>query len=80
MNVNRSAAIFAWMLLAPALIYVIAIVSYPLVDTILLSFTDTALKKSVNWVGWDNYVRIFKSGFEVIILRTIVWTFFSVSI
>ena len=80
MNVNRSAAIFAWMLLAPALIYVIAIVAYPLVDTILLSFTDTALKKSVNWVGWDNYVRIFKSGFEVIILRTIVWTFFSVSI
>ncbi len=80
MNSSRNAAIFAWILLAPAMIYVVAIVAYPLVDTIILSFTDTALKKTVNWVGWENYIKIFKSGFDVIILRTVIWTFFSVSI
>ena len=44
MTGTRSASIFAFALLAPALIYIIAIVAYPLVDTINLSFTNAALK------------------------------------
>ncbi|MFB2606894.1 sugar ABC transporter permease, partial [Rhizobium phaseoli] len=51
MSVQRSAFIFAWILLLPAVLYVLAIVAYPLVDTFILSFTDASLKKTTNWVG-----------------------------
>ncbi|MCO5732324.1 carbohydrate ABC transporter permease [Rhizobium sp. SSA_523] len=80
MHAKRSAVLFAWILLAPALLYVCAIVAYPLVDTFILSFTDASLKKTTNWVGWDNYDKIFNGTFAEVIIRTFVWTFFSVSI
>lgn len=80
MHAKRSAVLFAWILLAPALLYVCAIVAYPLVDTFILSFTDASLKKTTNWVGWDNYDKIFNETFAEVIIRTFVWTFFSVSI
>lgn len=45
MDAKRSAVIFAWFLLLPALFYITLIVAYPLVDTFILSFTDASLKK-----------------------------------
>lgn len=80
MDAKKSAVIFAWILLAPALFYVLLIVAYPLVDTFILSFTDASLKKTTNWVGWENYNKIFNATFAEVILRTFIWTFFSVSI
>ncbi|SIQ35854.1 carbohydrate ABC transporter membrane protein 1, CUT1 family [Rhizobium sp. RU35A] len=80
MHARRSAVIFAWILLTPALLYVCAIVAYPLVETFILSFTDASLRKTTNWVGWDNYNKIFNATFAEVITRTFVWTFFSVSI
>ncbi|MBB4066233.1 carbohydrate ABC transporter permease [Gellertiella hungarica] len=78
MTVQRSAVVFAWILLLPAVLYVAVIVAYPLVDTIILSFTDASLKKVTNWVGWANYRKIFSPTFAEVITRTFVWTFFSV--
>ncbi len=80
MDTRRSAVFFAWLLLAPALLYVLAIVAYPLVDTFILSFTDASLKKTTNWVGWANYDKIFNATFAEVIIRTFIWTFFSVAI
>lgn len=77
---RRDTTLFALLLLSPALIYVLAVVAYPLADTIHLSFTDAALKPTVKWVGWKNYHRIFRHDFGDVILRTFVWTFFSVLI
>lgn len=71
---------FAWALLAPALIYVLVIVAYPLVDTFILSFTDASLKRTTNWVGWANYDKIVNATFATVVARTFVWTFFSVSL
>jgi multiple sugar transport system permease protein len=80
MTSNRSAALFALALLAPALIYITIIVAYPLFDTIVLSFTNAALRPTYDFVGWVNYQRIFGAGnFTEVILRTFVWTFFSVA-
>ncbi|SHF10981.1 multiple sugar transport system permease protein [Kaistia soli DSM 19436] len=80
MTRSRSATLFALALLLPATIYILVIVAYPLVDTFSLSFTDASLRKTVNWVGWANYQKIFGGDFGTIIVRTFVWTFFSVSI
>jgi multiple sugar transport system permease protein len=80
MTGNRNATIFALLLLAPAVAYLLFIVAYPLVDTVILSFTNAALKPTYSWVGWVNYEKIFGGRFPEIIVRTFVWTFFSVSI
>ncbi len=78
MDAKRSAIIFAWMLLLPATLYILVIVAYPLADTVHLSFTNASLRKTVNWVGWTNYNKIFNETFAAVIIRTFVWTFFSV--
>lgn len=81
MTSSRSAVTFALLLLAPALIYILAIVAYPLFDTIILSFTNAALRPTYDFVGWANYQRIFTAGnFTEVIIRTLIWTFFSVSL
>jgi multiple sugar transport system permease protein len=81
MTANRNAVLFALLLLAPAVAYVLFIVAYPLVDTIILSFTNAALRPKVDWVGWANYEKIFaNSRFTEIIIRTIVWTICSVGL
>lgn len=70
--------IFAWALLAPAILYVLIIVAWPLVETFRLSFTDASLRKVTNYVGWRNYEKIFNETFLTVIGRTFIWTFFSV--
>ena len=80
MNSTSSARRFAYMLLLPAVIYISIIVIYPLIQTVELSFTDAALKPTTNFVGWANYAKIFNGNFGEIIIRTFVWTFFSVLI
>jgi multiple sugar transport system permease protein len=80
MTSTRSATIFALALLAPALIYILTIVAYPLVDTFILSFTNASLKATYDFVGWANYERIFTAGnFTEVIIRTFIWTLLSVS-
>jgi len=81
MTRQQSATLFALGLLFPATLYILSIVAYPLVDTIILSFTNAALRPSYDWVGWANYQRIFGAGnFTEVIIRTFIWTFFSVAI
>ncbi len=70
--------IFAWVLLAPAILYVLIIVAWPLIETFRLSFTDASLRKVTNYVGWRNYDKIFNETFLTVITRTFIWTFFSV--
>ena len=46
----------AWLLLVPLLVIMLAVTAYPLIRTLLLSFTDTGLTgASGDWVGLDNY-------------------------
>ena len=79
MRAQRTTLI-AWAFLAPALLYVLFIVAWPLVQTVVLSFTDASLRKTSNWVGWVNYQKIFNATFATVIGRTFVWTFFSVAL
>ncbi|WP_226623646.1 carbohydrate ABC transporter permease [Alloyangia pacifica] len=77
---QKSAVLFAWILLVPALAYVAAIVVYPLLQTVNLSFTDASLRRTTNYIGWENYAKIFDPEFATIIGRTFLWTFLSVSL
>ena len=78
MTTGKSATWFAILLLFPAVAYILFIVAYPLADTVNLSFTNAALRPTYDFVGWENYQKIFKPRFGDIIIRTFIWTFFSV--
>ena len=77
---SERTTLIAWAFLAPALLYVLAIVAWPLVQTVILSFTDASLRKTTDWVGSANYEKIFNATFATVIVRTFIWTFFSVAL
>jgi multiple sugar transport system permease protein len=71
---------FAWMLIAPAMLFIAVIVAWPLLETIRLSFTDADLGGE-SYVGTVNYVDIFTDDrFWEIVGRTFFWMFLSVSL
>ena len=70
----------AYALIAPAALYIILIVAWPLLETIRLSFTNSSLAGE-EYVGLENYQKMFSSKkFNGIVTRTFVWMFFSVSL
>jgi multiple sugar transport system permease protein len=48
-----------WLFLTPWLIGLLAITLGPMLASLYLSFTDYNLLGDANWVGLDNYVRVF---------------------
>ncbi len=71
---------FAWLLIAPALIFIGVIVAWPLLETIRLSFTDADLG-SEHWIGTANYEKLFASRkFLDVVGRTFFWMFLSVGL
>ena len=53
----------AWLLMLPLLAVMIAVIGWPLADTVGLSFTDAKLVgTSGNFVGIDNYVKTLTSA------------------
>ena len=73
-----SQTLLAYALIAPAAIYILCIVAWPLIETIRLSFTNSSLAGE-DYVGFQNYEKMLSSSkYNKIIVRTFVWTFFSV--
>ena len=73
-----SPTLLAYALIAPAAIYILCIVAWPLIETIRLSFTNSSLAGE-DYVGFQNYEKMLSSTkYNKIIVRTFVWTFFSV--
>ncbi|RYI16567.1 MAG: sugar ABC transporter permease [Acetobacteraceae bacterium] len=71
---------FAWLLIAPALMFIAVIVVWPLLETIRLSFTDATLGGE-NWVGTQNYAALFADPkFWQIVGRTFYWMLLAVSL
>ena len=70
----------AYALIAPAAIYILLIVAWPVLETIRLSFTNSSLAGE-DYVGFENYEKMLSSKkFSKIVTRTFVWMFFSVSL
>lgn len=54
----------AWMLLAPAIVFIAAIVAYPVAQLLFNSVFDIRLSQGVpvRFVGWDNYAAALADG------------------
>jgi len=71
---------FAWMLITPALLFILVIVAWPLLETFRLSFTDANLGGE-QYIGTKNYTDLAKSRkFSATISRTFSWMAFSVTL
>jgi len=79
-NAFNSPTFLAYALIAPAAIYILAIVAWPLIETIRLSFTNSSLAGE-EYIGFENYEKMLSSKkFNKIVVRTFVWMFFSVTL
>ena len=79
-NAFNSPTFLAYALIAPAAIYILAIVAWPLIETIRLSFTNSSLAGE-EYIGFENYEKMLSSKkFNKIVGRTFVWMFFSVTL
>jgi len=76
-----------FMLLAPAAIGLIALVIYPLIWELRLSFTNMSLKafKNPQFIGFKNYVRVFtepvlkQKMFFPLLGQTVLWTVINIT-
>jgi ABC-type sugar transport system permease subunit len=67
--------------LAPALIVLVAFVLWPMLWSLYLSFTDSAVVGTADWVGLDNYAELVQDpAFGNALLNTVVYTVFSAPI
>ncbi|PWJ86506.1 carbohydrate ABC transporter membrane protein 1 (CUT1 family) [Pseudaminobacter salicylatoxidans] len=71
----------AWLLMLPLLIVMVAVIGWPLVDTVRLSFTDAKLVgTSGNFVGIANYVKMLSNtGFQRALVTTTWFAVISVA-
>ncbi|HEV7322870.1 MAG TPA: sugar ABC transporter permease [Ensifer sp.] len=62
----------AWLLMLPLLVVMIAVIGWPLIDTVRLSFTDAKLVGTEGtFVGFDNYAKVLGgSNFQRALLTT----------
>jgi len=71
----------AWLLMLPLLVVMIAVIGWPLVDTVGLSFTDAKLVGTGgNFVGIDNYAKMLaNSNFQRTLITTAWFAIISVA-
>ena len=73
-------AVFAWLLIGPAMLFIAVIVAWPLAETIRLSFMEAGLGGE-KYVGLANYQDLIESRkFHQTIIRTFYWMFLSVGL
>jgi multiple sugar transport system permease protein len=66
-----------WILVAPVFLILVALLIYPFIDAILLSFQERFIGKSGTWVGFRNYTDLFtnaNSHFMKAAWNTVVYT------
>ena len=70
------AHLFAYALVAPALILLALLIAYPLVDAVYLSLTaNSFINPEPRFVGLDNYRSILRSStFHRVAVNSVVWT------
>ena len=63
-----------WLFLSPALLHSAIFIVIPVVAAVVLSFTDYSFGDSWSWVGFGNYVDLFKDqDFRAALVNTILY-------
>ena len=78
---KRKITIWPYLLIAPALIIVLAVVFVPAVNAILMSFQNYDLRRpnQIGFIGFNNYVAVFQDPiFWKSLWKTILWVVFGV--
>ncbi|MFC7584738.1 carbohydrate ABC transporter permease [Nonomuraea antimicrobica] len=74
-SANRRTKLLPWLLMAPTAISVIAVIGYPLVQTVWLSLHEGQGLMTGEWVGLGNYVEMFTTpATQAAFVRTLVLT------
>jgi multiple sugar transport system permease protein len=81
----RSDRWVAWLWVAPALVFLIAVLGFPIVDAVLMSFQKFTLNELVSgsprFIGFDNYARVFSDPtFAVALRNSLVFTVASIAL
>jgi multiple sugar transport system permease protein len=79
-TIEQKEALLGYLLIAPAVLLVAAVILYPVVYNVYLSFTHVPLSPAepITWVGLEHYRTLFSSSeFWAALKTTVVFTFFS---
>lgn len=81
-SLNRGSGILPYVLVLPAIIIILVIAVYPILESIRLSFIDNPLRQnSAQFVGFANYIRVLQDRtFQGAIGVTIVFSIISVAL
>ena len=78
---EKGSGIWPYLLIAPALIIMICVVFWPIINAVWMSFQNYHLARPnrMGFIGFENYVKILGSSkFQSSLWLTIVWVFFGV--
>jgi multiple sugar transport system permease protein len=82
-TIEQKEAILGYLLIAPAIVLVAAVILYPVAYNVYLSFNRVPISptESPTWVGLSHYETLFSSAaFWAALKNTVVFTFFSDSL
>lgn len=77
MSEKTKVRLFLAVLLAPALLAVVAVVAFPFLFNVILSFSNANIYHIRDWrlIGFDQFVSVFgQELFWSILLKTVIWT------
>lgn len=86
LNARQKERLVGYAFIAPALIYMLLMIGYPVLYNIAISFTDLsafnlAQGKTKNFIGFENYKTIFSNSLMYVAIRnTMIYTIISISI
>lgn len=79
MSLSQRDVASAWILVLPALIFMVAILIFPLVWSINLSFTDKVVGADYKYIGFRNYINLFNNEqFRNALKTTVIFTFLAI--
>ncbi|MCF6335109.1 MAG: sugar ABC transporter permease [Spirochaetales bacterium] len=74
LNRQQRESILGWTLIAPAAVIILALILYPIIYNIYLSFFDVNLEGGNTYIGLDNYSNVvFDPSFWNSVLTTIIY-------
>src|SRR6266567_5581700 len=80
-RLNRGSGLTPYLLVFPAILVILVIAIYPILDSIYLSFIDNPLRSSAQFIGFQNYVQVLSNRtFQGTIGVTLIFSLISVAL